>query len=206
MTSTPSETLKDTWLEAVLSLVPDHGWTRDTLNRAAEAAELDEGEQALAAPDGVNDLIDHFFNRAGDQMLEELATQDLEKLRVHERVAVGLRTYLDQLEPHREAVRRAATRGIMPWGAKAAASRVWSIADAVWEAAGDTATDYNRQTKRALLSAVIPSVVTFWLANEDRKAVDAHIRKRLQMAMFIGKNGGKLAGPMLKAWWDRRKV
>ncbi len=206
MTKTPSETLRNRWLEAVLRLVPDHGWTKDTLHRAAEKAELDEGEQALAAPGGVNDLIDQFFENASDGMLETLATEDLDALPVHERVAKGLRTFLDQLEPNREAVRRASARGMMPWGAKAAASRVWSIADAIWEVAGDTATDYNRQTKRALLSAVIPSVVTFWLANKDREAVNAHIKRRLQMAMFIGKNGGKVAGPMLKAWWSRYKL
>ncbi|MEM9226265.1 MAG: COQ9 family protein [Pseudomonadota bacterium] len=206
MTRTPSQTLKDQWLSAVLSRVPDYGWTKETLAAAADEAGLDDGEQVLAAPGGVNDLIDHFFGSAADKMLEQLATEDLGALRVHERVAVGLRMFLDQLEPNREAVRRAAARGMMPWGAGAAASRIWDIADAVWEGAGDTATDYNRQTKRALLSAVIPSVVSFWLANKDSEAINAHIKSRLQIAMMVGKSGGKLAGPMLKAWWANRKI
>ena len=153
---TPSDTLRDRWLKAALPLVETGGWTVDTLAKSAETAGLSEGEQALAAPNGVNDLIDHFFESSADGMLEMLATQDLGALRVHERVAAGLKAWLGVLEPNKEAVRKAASRGMLPWGAGAATRRVWRIADTIWEAAGDTATDYNRQTKRALLVSCNP--------------------------------------------------
>lgn len=196
---TPSESLRDHWLEALLPLVPEAGWSHTALARAAEIAGLGAGEQALAAPNGINDLIDHFFETAGDAMLADLATQDLDALRVHERVAAGLKAWLKALEPNREAVRKAAGRGLLPWGAGAASRRVWSVADLIWEAAGDTAQDYNRQTKRALLSAVIPSVVMRWLHTRDEAAIDAHIMRRLKQAMKLGQTGGKLLGPVLSA-------
>ncbi len=196
---TPSETLRDRWLKAALPLVETGGWTADTLAKSAEASGLSEGEQALAAPNGMNDLIDHFFESSADGMLELLATQDLGALRVHERVAAGLKAWLGVLEPNKEAVRKAASRGMLPWGAGAATRRVWRIADMIWEAAGDTATDYNRQTKRALLSAVIPSVVLRWLNTDDEAAIDRHITRRLQQAMRLGRAGGKVIGPILDA-------
>ncbi|MEM0900926.1 MAG: COQ9 family protein, partial [Pseudomonadota bacterium] len=71
------------------------------------------------------------------------------------------------------------------------------IADAVWEAAGDTATDYNRQTKRALLSAVIPSVVMFWAEHPHEAELDAHIKKRLGQAMRLGQAGSRVVKPAL---------
>ncbi|MBR9836245.1 MAG: COQ9 family protein, partial [Alphaproteobacteria bacterium] len=44
---TPSESLRDHWLEALLPLVPEAGWSHTALARAAENAGLDAGEQAL---------------------------------------------------------------------------------------------------------------------------------------------------------------
>lgn len=194
---TPSEKLRDRWLDALLPRVPETGWTVTGAKQAARTIDLTAGEQALAAPNGVTDLIDHFFERATDDMLTDLVTQDLSSLRMHERVAAGLTAWLGALEPHKGAVRKAAGHGLLPWGAGAAVKRVWSIADAIWEAAGDTATDYNRQTKRALLSAVIPRIVLYWLDHEDPEKLDHFIAQRLQNAMKMGQAGGKVMGPVL---------
>ena len=202
---TPSEKLKERWLKALLDEVETRGWTRGALHRAAETAGLSEGEQALAAPNGVNDLIDHFFDKAAEKTRRQLGKEDLDALRVHERVARGLRVWLDVLEPDKVAVRRAAGRGLLPWGAGAATRRIWRIADVIWEAAGDTATDYNRQTKRALLSAVIPDIVLRWLATADQDKIDALIMRRLKQAMKLGQAGGKVLKPVLDAVEARRK-
>lgn len=195
---TPSEKLRDRWLDAMLPDVANVGWTAGAMRRSATAAGLTPGEQALAAPHGVTDLIDHFFERSADQMLETLATKDLAALRTHERVAAGLMAWLDALQPHKSAVRKAVGRGLTPWGTGGAIKRVWSIADTIWEAAGDTATDYNRQTKRALLSAVIPSIVLHWLAHDDRDALARFIERRLQRAMKVGQTGARILGPALE--------
>ncbi len=195
--STPSQTLRDRWLEALLPRVPKTGWTMVSAKQAAREIELTEGEQALAAPNGITDLIDHFFERATDEMLEVWSTLPLHDLRTHERVAAGLRAWLDALAPHKAAVRKAAGHGLLPWGAGAAVKRVWRIADAIWDAAGDTATDYNRQTKRALLSAVIPRIVLYWLDHDDPDKLNAFIERRLQLAMKVGQTGGRIVGPAL---------
>lgn len=195
--STPSQILKDRWLKALLPRVESSGWTDELAAQAAQEAGLSAGEQALAAPHGITDLIDHFMQRSIEDMRQIVAEQDMTDLRTHERVAVGLSTWLGILKPNQEAVRKAAGLGLLPWGAGAALKRVWAIADAIWDVAGDTATDYNRQTKRVLLSMVIPSVVLYWLDHDDPADVDAFINRRLKQAMRIGQAGGKVIGPAL---------
>lgn len=202
---TPSEKLKESWLKAMLEEIKTGGWDRLTLQRAAEKAGLSDGEQALAAPGGVNDLIDFFFDASADVTRHELTDEDLETLRVHERVARGLRVWLNVLEPNKIAVRKAAGRGLLPWGAGAASRRIWAIADVIWEAAGDTATDYNRQTKRALLSAVIPEIVLRWTASSDQDAIDRLIMRRLKQVMRVGQAGGKILRPVLDAATRKRE-
>ena len=195
--STPSQILLDRWLEALLPRIGETGWTMVAAKQAAREIELPAGEHALAAPSGSSDLIDRFIDRAVDEALVNLSSETLANLRTHERVAAGIRAWLDALSPHKEAVRKAAGKGLLPWGASAAVKRVWSIADAIWEAAGDTATDYNRQTKRALLSAVLPRIVLYWLDHEDDDALDRFIARRLQMAMKIGQTGSRVVKPVL---------
>ena len=191
MTQTPSEVLRFRWLDAMLPDVPFDGWTETTAARAAKQAGLSEGEQALAAPNGVPDLIDAFFDRAGQ------ADQDISALKTPARVKAGVLAWLAALEPNREAVRRAAVRGLLPWGAASAVQRTWRIADMVWDEAGDTSEDYNRYSKRGLLAAVIPPIVMYWLDQPSDEQLDTYIDRRLSLASGIGRNLGRIAKPLL---------
>ncbi|WP_300391895.1 COQ9 family protein [Henriciella sp.] len=198
MTVRPSVKLQDKWLDRLLPLVEDEGWTDHAATLSAREAGISSEEKALAAPNGVRDLIERFFDRAEDVMLERLATADLSALRTHERVAEGIKAWLAALEPNRVAVKRASMRGFLPWYAPDAAKRTWKIADTIWTAAGDTATDYNRETKRGLLSAVLPPIVLYWLDEPAEEELDAFIEKRLQGAMKLGQTGSKFAKPALE--------
>jgi len=132
-------------------------------------------------------------------MTRSLMTQDLSALRTHERVAAGIKAGLAALEPHREAVKRASARGFLPWHAPDAMKRTWKTADAIWTAAGDTASDYNRETKRGLLSATLPTIVLYWVEDDhDEAELDAFIESRLKGAMKIGQWASKIAKPGLE--------
>ena len=197
MTQTPSEVLRFRWLDAMLPDVPFDGWTEATAARAAKQASLSEGERALAAPNGVADLIDAFFDRAGQAAREALADQDISALKTPARVKAGVLAWLAALEPNREAVRRAAVRGLLPWGAASAVQRTWRIADMVWDEAGDTSEDYNRYSKRGLLAAVIPPIIMYWLDQPSDEQLDTYIDRRLSLASGIGRNLGRIAKPLL---------
>jgi ubiquinone biosynthesis protein COQ9 len=49
------------------------------------------------------------------------------------------------------------------------AKRVWKTADIIWRLAGDSATDFNHYSKRALLSGVYSSTLLYWLQDESEK-------------------------------------
>tara|TARA_R110001599_G_scaffold40878_5_gene124279 strand:- start:10620 stop:11270 length:651 start_codon:yes stop_codon:yes gene_type:complete len=199
MTHTPSNVLRSKWLDALLPHVTFDGWTDAAAALSAREAGLSDGEQALAAPNGVIDLIEAFFAAAEAQAGAILGAEDLSALRVPDKVKRGVLAWLAALEPNREAVRRAAARGFLPWSAGPAVQRAWSVADMVWSAAGDTATDYNRYSKRGLLAAVIPGIVMYWLDNPDPADLDAYIARRLQQASGLGRTAGKVVTPLLDA-------
>jgi ubiquinone biosynthesis protein COQ9 len=81
MTQTPSEAYRSRWVEALLPHVAFDGWTDAAAAIAAKEAGLTQGEQALAAPNGVIDLLEHFFATAEAEARANLASEDISALR-----------------------------------------------------------------------------------------------------------------------------
>ncbi|WP_353256942.1 COQ9 family protein [Hyphomonas sp.] len=203
MTEPPSHLLRRRWLTELLPEVAFEGWTEAAVSAAAIRAGLTQGEQALAAPQGVLNLIDAFFDAAEAGARAELASADLTGLRVPDKVKRGVIAWLDALAPNREAARRAASRGFLPWGAGPALQRTWKVADMIWTAAGDQSDDYNRYSKRALLAGVLPAIVLYWADNPSPEDLDGFISRRLANASGIGQRAGRIVKPVLQRFGKR---
>ncbi len=203
MTEPPSHLLRRRWLTELLPEVAFEGWTEAAVSAAAIRAGLTQGEQALAAPQGVLNLIDAFFDAAEAGARAELASADLTGLRVPDKVKRGVIAWLDALAPNREAARRAASRGFLPWGAGPALQRTWKVADMIWTAAGDQSDDYNRYSKRALLAGVLPAIVLYWADNPSPEDLDGFISRRLANASAIGQRAGRIVKPVLQRFGKR---
>ena len=203
MAKVPSLELKDQWLQAMLPHVVFDGWTRKSADIAAKEAGLTPDEQALAAPGGVLDLINHFFEQAEDALKSGLEAADLSELGVRGKVALGLRLWFDALDPHREPVRRAAQRAFVPWRTGPAAGRAWSVADTIWTGIGDTSTDYNKYSKRGILAATLPSILYAWTDGAEGEALDEVIVTKLTRGMKIGQTGGRIFKPFLAPFASR---
>ena len=188
----PRQKLQEQWLNSLLPLVKDMGWTRRSIKLAAEQAGLDAADQALAAPDGADSLIEAFLARGDRAMLAAIEAADLPAMRVRDRVAMSVMAWLDALSDHKPAFRRALGRGIMPFRVPKATERTWDLADAVWTGIGDTSTDYNKYTKRGLLASILPPVTLYWLNEDDDEKVRAFLDRRLDTVMRVGGTFGKV--------------
>ncbi|MFZ4541997.1 MAG: COQ9 family protein [Rickettsiales bacterium] len=187
--------LADRILDAALPAIVFDGWTMATLEKAAESIGLTAFDAKRAFPNGAADAVARFSARADEQMLASLtADHDLSKMKIRERIATCVLVRLGQNTPHREAVRRALGFYALPWNALAGLSALYATVDAMWRAAGDTSTDYNFYTKRALLSAVFTSTVRVWLddTSEDLADTEAFLRRRVENVMEIEKAKAKL--------------
>ncbi|MFA5592641.1 MAG: COQ9 family protein [Micavibrio sp.] len=182
-----NEIIKSAIIEAALPDVVFDGWTAEVLERGAVHAGYEAPMARAVFPRGTEDALIHFSHMADGWMMEKLAGTNKEEMRVRDRIALAVRARLQALEPHKEAERLAAAWWMRPLRKYRAAKLVWKTADIIWIWAGDTATDYNRYTKRALLSGVLGSSLLFWLQEDDEAEVAAFIERRIENIMALGK-------------------
>jgi ubiquinone biosynthesis protein COQ9 len=90
---------------------------------------------------------------------------------------------------HREALRRALAILASPQNLAEAARLAWRAADRIWRLAGDTATDFNHYSKRAILIGVYGSTSLVFLDDEnpDLAETRAFLNRRIDDVMRFEK-------------------
>jgi ubiquinone biosynthesis protein COQ9 len=192
--NTRNETIKAAILEQALPDVPFDGWTMQVLERAAQKADFEAAMVVSVFPAGVKDAVSYLSHWADAQMLKKLKAQKNPPARVRDKIALAVRTRLEILAPHKEAERLAIAYWMRPLRKWEGVKLVWKSADAIWDWAGDTATDYNRYTKRGLLSGVLTATTLFWLSDTSAGSQDswAFLDRRIDNVLSVGKIVGRL--------------
>lgn len=199
--------LKEAVLKAVLKDAAFDGFTESVLAKAGHEAGVDKAQLARLFPDGPLSLIEYFSTSVDDAMEKKLSATDLSARKIRERIKIAVMTRLWLLEPHKEAARRAAATLTIPLHAGIGAKLMYRTVDAMWRAVGDTSTDFNFYTKRAILAGVYGSVLVRWFADtgEDdsatEKFLDARIENVMQFEKFKAKARETLSSfPAFAAW------
>jgi ubiquinone biosynthesis protein COQ9 len=181
------ETLRRTLLDAALPHVPFDGWSRGALLAGARDAGLEPAAVLRAFPRGPIEAIELFSRDADARMLEALERLDLDAMRVRERIATAVRLRLEANAAHREAIRSALSALALPPNAATGARLLYRTVDAIWYAAGDTATDFNFYSKRGLLAAVYGATLLAWLDDQSERFADtwAFLDRRISEVMQV---------------------
>lgn len=190
---------RDAVLDEMLIEAPFEGWTASALDAAAREA----GETTalpLLFPRGVADVLDWWGAREDARVLADFEALEQKPRGVTATIRHLVRARVLALEPDREAARRAAATLALPPYAATGTRMTWRTADRIWRAAGDTATDFNHYSKRAILSGVYASTTARWFADEgegegapDRyQATWAYLDARLADVMRFEKAKAKL--------------
>ncbi|MDP2206767.1 MAG: COQ9 family protein [Alphaproteobacteria bacterium] len=191
-TDAAQNALRTKLLLAALPDVAFDGWHAGLLAAAARRAGISEDDAEALFPQGTRGLALYLSTWADEEMRKRLAREKMESLRVRDRVARGVEIRLDILAPWKQAVSSGLCYLGTPPGGLLLPSQVWRSADIIWQAAGDTATDYNRYTKRLLLSGVLTATILFWLGDETPQHQDtrAFLARRIDEALKIGRTAG----------------
>ena len=169
-------------LDAALKLVPAQGWTWPMALAAGKACGLSPGEAELLLPQGPADLAALFLRRHDAQALARLADVDPKALKVRERIARAVEARLEAAAADEVASRRCAGFLALPSHMALGGRLAWESADVLWRWAGDTATDENHYSKRALLAGILFSATAIRLTS-GKDAALAYVDRRIANVM-----------------------
>ncbi len=179
-----ADRMEQTVLDAAVGLAPRLGWNSRLVRAACEANGLSLGDEELLLPNGARDLAALLSRRHDDRALAGLG--DPAALKIRERIAAAVSARLEAGAADLEATRRCAAFLTLPTNADLGLKLAWESADQLWNWAGDTATDWNHYSKRAILSGIlIPALTMRWF--DGKEAADAFVAARIENVMAFEK-------------------
>jgi ubiquinone biosynthesis protein COQ9 len=143
------------------------GWTEAAVASAARGLGIDPDMAQLAFPGGALDRIDAWFASIDAAMAEALPPDRLGPMKIREKIRALVEARIDIIAPDREGLRRAQAILAMPANLGAAAKLGWRAADVMWRLAGDTATDFNHYSKRALLGGIYAATMLIFVNDKS---------------------------------------
>ncbi|KLI65030.1 COQ9 family protein [Aurantiacibacter marinus] len=177
------------------------GWSDVALASAAEVAGVDPAVARLAFPSkGLQgramDMIDAWVASVDERMEAEFADGRLDNMPIREKIRTLVWFRLESIEGLEESLSRAMTVQAMPQNVADTLKQGWSSADKMWRLAGDTATDYNHYTKRAILGSIYAATLAVWKSDdsEDKAATRAFLDRRIEGVMKFEKLKGQFLG------------
>ena len=172
------------------------GWTDAALVSAAEMEGVDPALARLAFKGGAMTMVSAWIESIDVAMARDLSQDVLADRKIREKIRDLVLYRLDAVAGQEEAMRRALAVGAMPQNVAASLRGAWKSADIMWRLAGDTATDYNHYTKRAILASLYSATLLVWLddESEDKQETHSFLDRRIENVMQFEKTKAQLLG------------
>lgn len=177
-------------IKASLPFIAQEGWTLPALERGANALGLDTLAIWRLFPDSLKDAVATYSDWIDAQMSEKMSQLlAVSEFKTREKIFWAVRLRLECLSEAPLVAKKAAfflsNPAYIPLGTRLLSKTVHQM----WILAGDTATDYNFYTKRALLMGVYGSTLLFWFQDTSLnfEKTWAFLNSRIDNVMMIQK-------------------
>ena len=174
------------------------GWTDTALEMAADQLGADRDVARLAFKDqGAMGMICAWIETIDRQMMLDMPPEVLAEMKIRERIRSLIQYRLDAVLGLEESLRRALAIMAMPQNVPTALKTGWNSADVMWRLAGDTATDYNHYTKRAILASIYGATLAVFVEDESENKAEtrAFLDRRIDGVMRFEKVKAKWLNP-----------
>lgn len=190
------EQMKRQLLKRALVHVPFDGWTQEVLDRSAEEVLGDASYGWRLFPKGPLEVASYWSQRLDSEMLDQLSASN--EIRIRDKISLAVRTRLQLLSPYREAVPQTVKYLGFPPYAGEGTRLLYQTVNKIWYYAGDSSTDYNFYTKRALLAFVYSSTFLYWLRDEseDFENTWAFLDRRIEEVLTLPHLPKKILSPL----------
>jgi len=153
-------------LEGGLKYVPKLGWGTEALSASARDLGLPGIAHGLF-PNGGFDLVKYFVDKTNKQLAIDLAERDLSSQNLRQKISTIIKARLIALAPYVKNGRWSEAMATLahPPHIPQSLHMLAVLVDEIWYHSGDTSTDFNWYTKRAMLAGVYTSAELYMLSD-----------------------------------------
>lgn len=193
---------KEKLLEALIANAPFQGWSDAALKQAAKEVFGDEKQALILFPEGISGAVSAFAEQMDKKMEAHCRVPSFSTLKIRQKVAEALMFRFREHQKNAEAIRRLLHYYTLPQHAAEGTRNLWKTADRIWYLAGDTSTDYNYYTKRAMLAGVYSSTLLAWLTDTtpDLRLTKEFLDRRIEDVMKIEKLKAGIKNSSIARW------
>lgn len=186
--------LRDRILKATLPYIQKSGWSWRAVEHAIADCKIQDHIGKSIFPNGIVDVVAHFSDWADREMFKKLEHAPLGSMRSKDKVRAAVLARYKVLTPYKEEVKAALAFWALPNHVMQGQRVLWRSADRIWNWAGDTATDYTKQTKRMTLSSIIMATCMVWIDDQSSEnlVTETFLDRRLENVMEFGKAIGTM--------------
>lgn len=181
--------LKDEILTQWLQDIAFDGLTWSSLQNTAERITGTKDTAAALFPHKLNTALTNIAYNCDLHMIEMLEENNKDYESIREMVGDAVMTRLSLMQPNKESYRLISAYLARPTNVVLTNKILWQTADKIWAWAGDTATDYNRYTKRGLLTGILGATYIYWLqdSDENNSKTKDFLSRRIENTVKIGR-------------------
>jgi ubiquinone biosynthesis protein COQ9 len=202
----PDSGLRERLAEAMAAEAAFSGWSLAALRAAGRQVGAEADAERLF-PGGPAEVLAWLSERADQRTVEAMENAGVAALKIRERIKLAVRLRIEQTVGGRESVRRGLAMLALPFNAGLALRLLYRTVDALWYAAGDTSTDFNFYSKRAILAGVYSSTLFYWLndRSEGGEATWSFLDRRIGEVMRFEKWKADLGSWRAPKRWATRR-
>jgi len=148
-----------------------NGWNEDLFKLITKNSNYEYKDLTSLFPEGHLSLLEFFLNDLNDNMTHLSKKINLKKMRIHKRIRELILLRLRINRKDNDLIKRTYFALMLPQYSKIAYSSLYSTVDQMWFLVGDTSTDFNFYTKRAILASVYSLTIFYSINNDVEKSI-----------------------------------
>ncbi len=179
-------------LNLLKQIIIKNGWNDEIFNLVGKKNKF-INEIKILFPDGYKSLMEFYLRHLDNEMIKNTKKIELLRMKTNERIKEILLIRFRIMEKEKKLIKKTFYTLMMPQNIYFAKKKLFETIDNIWFLAGDTSTDFNYYTKRALLTGIYISTINYWVnGNQNLSSISNFLDKKLNQVSKIPKIKKKL--------------
>ena len=164
-----------------------HGWNEEMFSKVAKNSKYDTAVVLSLFPEGYLSLIQVYLDEINTKMTDESKKLNLIRFKVHERIRELCILRFKIMIKEKKIVCKTFLHLLLPNNYSFSLKNLYKTVDQIWYLAGDSSTDFNFYSKRAILASIYLTTILHFINNENLEETIILLNKQLKKVSKIPK-------------------